>query len=232
MLSHYKALIIAAGLGSRIGGRKNKCLSEINGKPLLQHTIDNFSLKGIGDITIITGYDRESVEQELTGQVNLVYNPKFADSGILRSVWCARERIKNHPFVFTSGDHFFDSSLLDLFKDFNEDIGVVVEKKDCDSEDVKTVIRNSKIYFGKELPAAKAVGELTGLMIFSKKASENFFTLLNERITEFENKYVFHLLMLLQERGMIITPLYCKHNSRIEIDYAEDLDKARLMVQK
>ena len=42
---NYSAVIVAAGLGSRLKGNKDtpKCMLELNGKSILQHQIDSFS---------------------------------------------------------------------------------------------------------------------------------------------------------------------------------------------
>ena len=59
-----KAIIIAAGLGSRLGNLTNdkpKCLLEVAGKSLLQHQIDTLKSCGITNISVIKGYKKEKI---------------------------------------------------------------------------------------------------------------------------------------------------------------------------
>ena len=228
VFGNYKVLIIAAGMGTRISAITSgisKCMLQVNGKPVLQHTCDSFSSKGAGEITIVIGHSRESIEDNLVGKLNFVFNPDYANSGVLQSFFCAKH-LKGQKFLFTPGDHFFDRIVLDMFENFDSDVGVIIERKKCDDEDVKTVIKDEKLFFGKQFAPDEAVGELTGLMIFNEKASKRAFEILEERIAELKDRYVFHLLMILQEEGFEIRPLYCESSKRIEIDYPKDHAKA------
>ena len=58
-----KVIIIAAGVGSRLGDlTKNlpKPLLDVNGKSILEHQIELFRKFGIEDIVIVTGHKKES----------------------------------------------------------------------------------------------------------------------------------------------------------------------------
>jgi glucose-1-phosphate cytidylyltransferase len=69
-------IIIAGGLGTRIAEEtedKPKPMVLINGKPILWHLMNIFSLQGNHDFIISTGYKSEVIE-------NWVYNNKILDS--------------------------------------------------------------------------------------------------------------------------------------------------------
>ena len=54
-----KAIILAAGRGSRLGGLSDdnpKCFNEVGGKKLLEWQIAALNSSGIKDIVIVTGY--------------------------------------------------------------------------------------------------------------------------------------------------------------------------------
>jgi hypothetical protein len=46
--------------------------------------------------------------------VRPVLNPFFEQYGILGSVWLARPHLDGVPFVFTTGDHYFELPCLQL----------------------------------------------------------------------------------------------------------------------
>ena len=61
-----KALILAAGLGTRLSPLTNdrpKSLVAVNGKPILFKQIENLLENGIADITIVSGYKSEVLKE-------------------------------------------------------------------------------------------------------------------------------------------------------------------------
>ena len=65
-----KVIIIAGGLGTRISEEtedKPKPMVLINGKPIIWHLMNIFSIQGFKDIVISTGYKSEIIEQWVQG---------------------------------------------------------------------------------------------------------------------------------------------------------------------
>ena len=54
------AIVLAAGAGSRFGG--GKLLATVDGRPLLQHTLDRLAEAGIDDVIVVLGADAAAVE--------------------------------------------------------------------------------------------------------------------------------------------------------------------------
>ena len=64
-----KAVILAAGTASRLRPLTEhtpKCLLKVNGKTLLERTLDNFVANGITDFLIVTGYLKEMIQAFVT----------------------------------------------------------------------------------------------------------------------------------------------------------------------
>ena len=62
-----KALIIAAGLGSRLKKHTEnlpKCMLDFGGKTLLQRQLDSYKKNGIKDISLIRGYKKEKIKKK------------------------------------------------------------------------------------------------------------------------------------------------------------------------
>src|SRR6478736_1506616 len=74
MDSRTVALVLAAGAGSRFGGRK--LLATIGGRPVLQHVLDALAEAGIEDVGVVLGADAADVEAGIVWRAETrVVNP-------------------------------------------------------------------------------------------------------------------------------------------------------------
>jgi len=60
-----KAVILAAGKGTRMKSELPKVLHTVEGKPMVQHTIERARAAGVGEIIVVVGYKREMVMEAL-----------------------------------------------------------------------------------------------------------------------------------------------------------------------
>lgn len=105
-----KALILAAGRGKRLGEltqTKNKCLLEVNGRPLIASSLDYASQLDISEIIIIVGYQAEKIKKycgnEYNGKpVKYVFQPE--QKGLVHAIECAQEAIGQEDFFLFLGD--------------------------------------------------------------------------------------------------------------------------------
>ncbi len=73
------AIVLAAGRGTRMGG-PNKLMEILHGKPLLRHAVDAVLASKARPVVVVTGHEREKVEDALSGlEVRFVHNPDYAD---------------------------------------------------------------------------------------------------------------------------------------------------------
>ena len=69
------AIVLAAGAGSRFGG--GKLLASVDGRPLLQHTLDRVAEAGIDDVIVVLGADAAAVEAAIEWRTERrVVNPE------------------------------------------------------------------------------------------------------------------------------------------------------------
>jgi len=107
----YKVCILAAGIGSRMGGftkEFNKALLPINGKPVICHIIEKFSEEV--PIVIAVGYKKNTIIEYLThNYLNrkfkfvVVDNFSGVGSGPGYSLLCCKEHL-NIPFIQFAAD--------------------------------------------------------------------------------------------------------------------------------
>ena len=106
-----KALIVAAGLGSRLKKHTEnlpKCMLDFKGKTLLQRQIQAYKDCGINDITVIRGYKKEKINYK---ELKYVTNDDFQNNNILNSIFYA-EKIINGNIIC-----IFDDLLMNVVKD-------------------------------------------------------------------------------------------------------------------
>ncbi len=76
-----KAVILAAGKGTRMKSDLPKVLHPLLGRPLLSHVIENIRSAGITDITVVVGYEGDSVINAIGSGVNYVWQREQLGTG-------------------------------------------------------------------------------------------------------------------------------------------------------
>ena len=115
-----KAIILSAGQGRRLlplTESSPKCLLPISGKTIIEWQIDALLAAGIGEISVVTGFQTGLVEALLQQrysdhkQIRTLFNPFFEVADNLASCWIARS-VMDCNFLLLNGDTVFDVSLL------------------------------------------------------------------------------------------------------------------------
>jgi len=117
------AVIPAAGTGNRLRpatSNKPKCLIEINGRPLLQYTIDALESNGYTRLILVTGYRAEMIEEFIgnyTGPLTIetIHNGLFDSTNNIYSIHLAIERLDS-AFTLIESDLIFEPDALEPLK--------------------------------------------------------------------------------------------------------------------
>jgi histidinol-phosphate/aromatic aminotransferase/cobyric acid decarboxylase-like protein/CTP:phosphocholine cytidylyltransferase-like protein len=114
-----RAVILAAGLGSRLAPLTigaPKCLTEINGRPILLRALKALARQGISEAVIVVGHHadkvRERVGTNLYG-LNITYvdAPRYVTTNNIHSLWDARDFCEE-DILLLEGDVVFDEDVL------------------------------------------------------------------------------------------------------------------------
>jgi len=123
-----KAMILAAGLGTRLKPITDsipKALVEINGKTLLEHSIDHLKLSGIKDVIVNVHHFPDQIISFLKKKKNFGISIEVSDErdhlldtggGFKKASWFFKD---GEPFVVRNVDVLSDSDLGEMF-DFHE----------------------------------------------------------------------------------------------------------------
>lgn len=111
------AIILAAGMGIRLGARgelmPKGCL-RLGEKSIVEESLLRLLAVGIERIVIVTGHLAEQYERlqdRYRETVHLVHNPRFAESGTMYSLYCARHCV-DEAFLLLESDLVYERRAL------------------------------------------------------------------------------------------------------------------------
>jgi len=105
-----KALILAGGRGKRlkeISDSKNKCMVEVQGKPLIQYSLDWAIKTDVSEIVIVVGYMAEQIMDVYGNEYNgkpIKYVIQKEQRGLIHAIECAEQAINKEDFMLMLGD--------------------------------------------------------------------------------------------------------------------------------
>lgn len=105
-----KALILAGGRGKRMGddsSEKNKCMIEVQNKPLIQYSLDLIAEANVSEVVIVIGYKGEEIINRFGNKYKdktIKYAFQKEQKGLVNAIECAQELIGKDEFILMLGD--------------------------------------------------------------------------------------------------------------------------------
>ena len=186
-----KALILAAGLGSRLAPLTNECpksLVKVNGEPILLKQIKNLKENKIDDITIISGYKGEILEEYVHSkypEIEIIYSKDYETTNNMYSAYLASKKLKGEEFLMMNADVFFDSSVIKKLIEFDAKNAIVTDIGRYMEESMKVIEKEGRLVdISKQIKPEDALGCSIDVYKFSKDGGEAFFRKCEEYIVE------------------------------------------------
>jgi choline kinase len=107
-----RALILAAGRGSRMGGLSGdrpKCLVDLNGRPLIERQLEALRRGGVDEIGVVRGYRAEMID--FPG-LSYFSNERWAETNMVMSLTAAAPWLRSGPVIVSYADIFYRSELV------------------------------------------------------------------------------------------------------------------------
>ena len=259
-----KAIIIAAGPCKRLRTLTNnlpKCMLKINGKPLIENTIELFKSNGINDISIIKGYKKEKINFK---DMTYFENKDFWNNNILHSLICARPKLEEaieigEDVVMTYSDIWYTDSVVKALLKSKEAIASIVdtdwhayydgrtdhpihEAENVITDDKKRMLKIGKHIFTHGIPKDKQ-GEFIGLWKFTPEGTKIFlghFDKLNSRLKmtdpyqntkEWQKSYITDIFQEMIDSGEKLHCVLIQKNWA-EFDTVQDFKRAEKEIPK
>lgn len=123
-----RALILAAGRGSRLRGYTRdcpKCLMNLGGMRLIERQLGTLRTAGIEDIVLVTGYRADMLALGGTRQVN---NPDWKTTNMVESLFAAEHEFTD-DIIVAYGDIVYEPAVLDAVLRSEAEISVAVDRQ-------------------------------------------------------------------------------------------------------
>ena len=152
-------MILAGGLGTRISEEthlKPKPMIEVGGKPILWHIMKSYSVYGINDFIICSGYLGNIIE-DYFNKNNFGWKINVVDTGLNSMTGGRLKRIQNfvgnETFCFTYGDTLNDVNIKDLIE-FHKKNNTIATVTSCIPPEKYGVLylKDNKVIDFKEKP--------------------------------------------------------------------------------
>lgn len=218
------AIIVAAGFGSRLRPltySTPKPLIEVFNQPIIKRNIEFLLEKGINDIYIIVGYNKEKFEylKEKYQGIKLIFNKKYSEYNNIYSLYLVKDYLEDSYII--EGDIFLNKNIFDS----NIKNSCYFSKKIAkENGEWQLILENNKV---KEIKVGgKDNHIMSGISFWNKEDSLKIKELLEEYVQDEEKKKKYYWDHIIKENikkfnNIGVVPL--KENDIYEIDTLDEL---------
>ena len=226
-----KIVILAAGIGSRLGNPFPKPLTPLNsGKTIMQNQVDNLSACfNADDINLIVGFKKELIMEEFP-DLTYIYNPVFDQTNTSKSLLRGLKKCKGNGVLWLNGDVVFEEKVLDKLKPYidKDESFVAVNNSAVAEEEVKYTV-NENGYINEISKTVKnALGEAVGINYISSNDVNKLIAYLEKCG---DNDYFERgIEMAIEANELQILPVNISEFMCMEVDFEEDLKAVNKMI--
>ena len=238
-----QAIILAAGAGVRLKKEKNalpKGLIEIEGKPLLEYSLEALSRHGITDVIIVVGFEHQKIRNRFGSslgdlKIEYVLNEKYAESGSMYSFALVQDFIEDEIILLES-DLIYEPRAINKLLTAQHKNCILVTALSGSGDEVY-ICTNEKqqiTELGKKIPLnhrKHAIGELAGISRYESSFLDSVFKTSRDDIAA--GNFDYHYESVVFETSKSAEPVYALLADDLlwyEIDTDIDLAQAREVI--
>jgi len=225
-------VILAAGMGSRLGRSLPKPLTELgDGRTIMQQQHDNIRAAFGTDARImsVVGYRAETIVEAFP-EVDYVYNDRYDQTNTSKSLLRALKATGKGGVLWMNGDVVFDPrvlgraiALIESGQSF-----VTVNTAKVSDEEVKYTVTDDGFIDELSKVVVGGIGEAVGINFISADDKRTLIAHLGQ--VDDQDYFERGLEKAIAENGLRIAPLDISDLYAVEIDFAEDLERANQFV--
>lgn len=205
-----KAVIIAAGTGSRIREETNdspKTLLSFGKGTILSTILANISYSGIRDFVIVVGYKSELIKAYLEKNNNFGFNISFVHNDEWKrgngiSVLLAEKHTRGEDFILSMSDHIVSEKAIKKIVEYKSDANLLLVDRrvdavfDIDDATKIEVDEDRIINIGKEIPVYNGID--CGIF----RLNDNFFDAMRLQLEQHQESISAAINILIKNRNM------------------------------
>ena len=227
-----QVVILAAGMGSRLGRSLPKPLTELSdGRTIMQQQFDNIhhAFGASAKVTIVVGYKLEHIIEAFP-DASFVYNEQYDQTNTSKSLMRALRASSAGGVLWMNGDVVFDPEALRraarLVRD--DQSFVTVNTSKVSDEEVKYTT-DAEGYIAELSKQVKhGLGEAVGINYVSRADKPALLRQLGK--VDAQDYFERGIELAIDQDGLLFEPVDISDLYAVEVDFAEDLERANLFV--
>jgi len=226
-MSEFSTVILAAGMGTRLGRPFPKPLTHLDdGRSIMQQQLENIARLGREHPAhIMVGFKKELIMEEFPDEIFL-YNPDYSETNTSKSLLRALQRTPPGGVLWLNGDVVFDPSILDELASYlgGEQSVVCVNHAAVGEEEVKYSIDDDGFVRELSKGVVDALGEAVGINYVAAGDRD----LLRRHLEKCNDNDYFErgIETAIAEDGMRVKPIDISQFNCLEVDFEDDLARA------
>ncbi len=241
--SKMKAIILAAGVGSRIRPLTDHCpksLLMINGKTILEMMISHIQACGINEVVFVLGYLQDQIKDYVKSHfpdliAHYVINEKYKVTNTGYSLMLTKDFVQDSTFIKFDADVVFDINILkNLIASDYANCLCIDKNINLDAEEIKVIIKddNRVVKASKTVKPEDAMGESIGIEKISGETARALFNELELMMKDeqYHQEYYEAAYERLIEKGVPFHALDISGLKWTEIDTKEDFRTAESLL--
>ena len=205
-----QSIILAAGLGSRLGELTKectKCMVKINGITLIERMLRQLDRYGMDRIIIVTGYKGDILKDyvqnlRINTPVVFVDNSDYRHTNNIYSLWLTREFLEEMDSLVLESDMIFEDRVIEKMLVIDNGCGTFVARPRpwMDGSIVKLDEDNNIVYFVDDEEVKRIdpsyYHKIVSIYKFKKRyVSEKYMTYLNEYVKKNKDNNLYESLL-------------------------------------
>ncbi len=227
-----QAVVLAAGLGTRLARPLPKSQTRLrDGRTIMRQQLDNLR-SALGTevrVAVVVGF-KATVIMEAHPDLRFAYNELFDATNTSKSLLRALETSHRGGVLWMNGDVVFDPRVLGRAIELiqRDQSFVTVNTSKVSDEEVKYTVTSEGFINELSKTVKGGIGEAVGINYISS-GDKKAFTRHLARVDD-QDYFVRGLELAIAEDGVRLQPLDISDLYAVEVDFAEDLERANLFV--
>ncbi|NOZ54660.1 MAG: phosphocholine cytidylyltransferase family protein [Gammaproteobacteria bacterium] len=223
-----KAIILLAGMGSRLGRPRPKSLTPLgNGETILSRQLrilKKFDL----DIVGVVGFKKDLI-MEAAPELLYCYNPNYDTTNTSKSLLYALSHFQYEDVLWLNGDVVFEPDVIKCVL-ASDSSAVAANTASVAEEEIKYTLNADGFIQQISKQVSPALGEALGINLIRQPFVKAF---CNQLMQVDDNDYFERAMeLLIEKEGNVFKPVDVTQYACIEVDFNEDLEVAKKLLKE